>query len=230
METRQRLFAPLCTFWSSYCLCCCQDAEDEKRIKWSYMEQEKNCKWLCEACCVQGRCKDGRYIGRQQGMGGGWLIKEFLSTEGNKQTVIKKSSRGIPNIHINKCEFPQRACSDACSSSVSIFQNRTGMLCKLRLFHTGAAMLTSPPLVSDNFLNEAHYVFIDFSYSLLWSKYPPGTPLPLCPPPHLQLLFLILSLYLHHLSIYPSRFLLLLPKDYKTAEHLREANGFQLAK
>lgn len=113
---------------------------------------------------------------------GRWLIKEFLSTEENKQTVIDKSSRGIPNIHINKCKFPKRACLNACSSSVSIFQNCTGMLCKLRLFHTGASMLTSPPPVSDNFLNEAHYVFIDFSYSLLWGKYPPGAPLSLCPP------------------------------------------------
>lgn len=32
METRQRLFAPLCTFWSFSCLCCCQDAGEEKRI------------------------------------------------------------------------------------------------------------------------------------------------------------------------------------------------------
>lgn len=156
-------------------------------------------------------------------MWGGLLIKEFLSTEGNKQTVIDKSLRGIPNIHINKCEFPKRACLNACSSSVSIFQNCNGLLCKLHLFHTGSSMLTSPPLVSDNFLNEAHYVFIDFSYSLLWGKYPPGAPLPLCP---LTSCF-SLSLALPAPSIYPSiQVFIIAPQRLQN----REANSFQLAK
>lgn len=92
-------------------------------------------------------------------------------------------------------------------------------------------MLNSPPLVSDNFLNEAHYVLIDFSYSfspvntpkvlLLHSALPPAAP------PRLSL---------HGTcAIYPSihrsaGFYQPLPEQRQTAEHLRELNGFQLAK
>ena len=113
-------------------------------------------------------------------------------------------------------------------------------------------MLNSPPPVSDNFLNEAHYVLIDFSYSfspvntpkvlLLHSALPaprsapPASllfPLRLSPPPPAR----------RHCTcaIYPSIrcfffffFFFFLsarsPSSGKTAEHLRELNGFQLAK
>lgn len=140
--------------------------------------------------------------------------------------MIDKGSRGIPNIHINKCEFPKRGCFNACSSSVSTFQNHTGMLRKLLLFHSGAGTLTSPLWVSDNFLNEAHYVFIDFSYSLLRGKYPQGTPLPPCPPTYSS----SFSLFICTIYLSIQVFIRCSPKDCKTAEHLREANRFQLAK
>lgn len=116
-------------------------------------------------------------------------------------------------------------------------------------------MLNSPPPVSDNFLNEAHYVLIDFSYSfspvntpkvlLLHSALPaPHSappvsllfPLRLSPPPPAQL-----PARRHcTCAIYPSIrsflfffFFFLSARSLssgKTAEHLRELNGFQLAK
>lgn len=113
-------------------------------------------------------------------------------------------------------------------------------------------MLNSPPPVSDNFLNEAHYVLIDFSYSfspvntpkvlLLHSALPaprsapPASllfPLRLSPPPPAR----PPTVYLRYLSVYPLVFFFFVfflsarsPSSGKTAEHLRELNGFQLAK
>lgn len=100
-------------------------------------------------------------------------------------------------------------------------------------------MLNSPLLVSDNFLNEAHYVLIDFSYSFS----PVNTPkvlllhsalLPTAAP-HISLFPLLsrsLSLSMvFMLSIHRcAGFYQLLPEQRQTAEHLREVNGFQLAK
>lgn len=92
-------------------------------------------------------------------------------------------------------------------------------------------MLNSPPLVSDNFLNEAHYVLIDFSYSFSSVNTPKvlllHSALPLAAPPCLPLRGTC--------AIYPSirrsaGFYQPLPEQQQTAEHLREPNGFQLAK
>lgn len=79
-----------------------------------------------------------------------------------------------------------------------------------------------------------HWFFI----FLLTGKYPQGAPLTLCPPahhctPHLSLppaLPLSLSM-VSVLSIHRcAGFYQLLPEQRQTAEHLREVNGFQLAK
>lgn len=94
-------------------------------------------------------------------------------------------------------------------------------------------MLNSFLLLSDNFLNEAHYVLIDFSYSfspvntpkvlLIHSALPPivspciSFSLPLSTVPVLSI----------HLS---AGFYQALSEQRQTAEHLRELNGFQLAK
>lgn len=91
-------------------------------------------------------------------------------------------------------------------------------------------MLNSPLLESDNFLNEAHYVLIDFSYSLSEVNTPKvllSNPSPcsthslslskvpcLSPPPSIVLQVSYQSL----------------PERRRAAEHLRELNGFQLAK
>lgn len=92
-------------------------------------------------------------------------------------------------------------------------------------------MLNNLFLLSDNFLNEAHYVLIDFSYSFS----PVNTPkvllihsalLPIFSP---QLSPVSLR-YLHYPSIYPPVFISRLPEQKQTAEHLRELNAFQLAK
>lgn len=92
-------------------------------------------------------------------------------------------------------------------------------------------MLNSPRLVSDNFLNEAHYVFIDFSYSFLSVNTPKvlllHSALLHAAPPGLSLCGTCV--------IYPSilrsaGFYQPLPEQRQTAEHLRELNGFQLAK
>ncbi len=92
-------------------------------------------------------------------------------------------------------------------------------------------MLNSPRLVSDNFLNEAHYVFIDFSYSFSSVNTPKvlllHSALSHAAPPGLSLCGTC--------AIYPSvlrsaGFYQLLPEQQQTAEHLRELNGFQLAK
>lgn len=120
-------------------------------------------------------------------------------------------------------------------------------------------MLNSPPPVSDNFLNEAHYVLIDFSYSfspvntpkvlLLHSALPaprsapPASllfPLRLSPPPPARLPARPPARRQCTCAIYPSIrsffcfFFSFLsarsPSSGKTAEHLRELNGFQLAK
>ena len=99
--------------------------------------------------------------------------------------------------------------------------------------HCGSSVLNSPPLVSDNFLNEAHYVLIDFSYSfspvntpkvlLLHSALPPCSP----PPP----LFSLMPPYLCYLSIASAWFLSAAPTSSgEQQKHLRELNGFQLAK
>lgn len=90
-------------------------------------------------------------------------------------------------------------------------------------------MLNSPPLVSDNFLNEAHYVLIDFSYSFS----PVNTPkvlllhsaLLLSSPPRLPL-SAVPAPSLHRSAVFYQS----LPEQQRTAEHLRELNGFQLAK
>lgn len=113
-------------------------------------------------------------------------------------------------------------------SETSATHTEHGVLCKqLFVSHSGAGMLNSPPLVSDNFLNEAHYVFIDFSYSFSEVNTP-------------KVLLLLSALrstqpfsprYLRYVSIHRAAgFYQLLPKRRQTAEHLRELNGFQLAK
>lgn len=94
-------------------------------------------------------------------------------------------------------------------------------------------MLNSPLLLSDNFLNEAHYVLIDFSYSFS----PVNTPKVLLihsvlPPifsPHISFSLprSTVPAISFHLSI---GFYQVLPEQWQTAEHLRELNGFQLAK
>lgn len=72
-----------------------------------------------------------------------------------------------------------------------------------------------------------HWFFI----FLLTGKYPQGAPHTLCPPAHLLPTTLPPSLqYLHYPSIYPPVFISRLPEQKQTAEHLRELNGFQLAK
>lgn len=94
-------------------------------------------------------------------------------------------------------------------------------------------MLNSPLLVSDNSLNEAHYVFIDFSYSFSEVNTPKvlllHSALPLAAPPRLSLAPSLQ--YLGYLSTHRSAgFYQSLPERWQTAEHLRELNGFQLAK
>lgn len=97
-------------------------------------------------------------------------------------------------------------------------------------------MLNTPPLVSDNFLNEAHYVLIDFSYSfspvntpkvlLLHPALPHAAP-PRLPPSVVPALSIHLSIVLLFFFVF---FYQSLSKQQRTAEHLRELNGFQLAK
>lgn len=93
-------------------------------------------------------------------------------------------------------------------------------------------MLNSPPLVSDNFLNEAHYVLIDFSYSFSAVNTPKVLLLHSRPPARRSTPSLLLSpWYLRYLSIVSAVFFYQsLPKQQQIAEHLRELNGFQLAK
>lgn len=87
-------------------------------------------------------------------------------------------------------------------------------------------MLNSPLLVSDNFLNEAHYVLIDFSYSLSTVNTPEVLIVDFAPHPSLPLP----SSTCVCLSMAPPGSYQSIPEQQHTAEHLREQNGFQLAK
>lgn len=117
-------------------------------------------------------------------------------------------------------------------------------------------MLNSPPPVSDNFLNEAHYVLIDFSYSfspvntpkvlLLHSALPaprsapPASllfPLRLSPPPPARLPARPPTVYLRYLSVYPLVFFFFffffispLPEQRQNSRTLKGAERFPISK